>query len=417
MAEVPADAERGLALPTDIDALVREELASRLEIVGKLGESASANVYVAWEKTPKRRVAVKVFSPELASDNRARLRFEREVQAVASLTHPNIAALHWAGSLSNGLPYFVMEYIDGPSMVEKLRLEGRFDNDDARRVLSQLASALASAHRRGIVHRDVQLANILCDEESGRCLLTDFGIAAILGSAEDKPVKITKTGELVGDPAWMSPEQATAKQITERSDVYNLGLVGYQLLAEQSPYETATRQEMYEAHVTQKPRKLSRLQPDVDPDMAELLERCLAKEPRQRPSAATLARELSRPRPEPEPKPWFRRLLWRRVPQWLGAYLAGGFGAVELVDMLAGPDPTRAAFYIALITYFLGAPLVFILAWYHGRAGPQRLGRLEVALLSAVVLIWLAVLFVYLWVSPEPPSPEILAPLTLGRDL
>ena len=89
---------------------------------------------------------------------------------------------HWAGSLSNGLPYFVMQYVDGPSMDEKLRLGGRLSNDEARQVLTQLASALASAHRRGVVHRDVRPANILCDAEGGRCLLTDFGIAAILAT-------------------------------------------------------------------------------------------------------------------------------------------------------------------------------------------------------------------------------------------
>ncbi len=189
-------------------------------------------------------------------------------------------------------------------------------------------------------------------------------------------------------------EQLKAEDVTGRSDVYSLALVGYQLLAEEGPYETTTRQELYDAHVSQKPRKLSKLRPDVDADMGELLERCLSKQPRQRPSAAAVALELSKPGTEPEPTGWFRRLLWRRVPQWLGAYLAGGFVAVELVNLLAPPE--GKALYTALITYFLGAPAVFILAWYHGRAGPQRLERLEFALLSAVVITWLAVLTAHL---------------------
>ncbi len=151
--------------------------------------------------------------------------------------------------------------------------------------------------------------------------------------------------------------------------------------------------------------------------MGELLERCLAKEPRRRPSAAAVAAELAKKPVEPEPKEWLPRLIWRRVPQWLGAYLAGGFGVIQLLEMLVPIPVGTGVFHIALITYFLGAPVVFILAWYHGRAGPQRPGRLEFALLGAVVLIWLAVLFVYLWVSSQPAGPEILASLTLGRDL
>ena len=381
----------------DIEQLLRAELAPRLEIVRKLGESSTANVYLACEPELKRMVAVKVFSPKLASDRRARLRFEREVQAVASLTHPNIAALHWAGSLSNGLPYFVMQYVEGPSMADKLRLEGRLSNDQARRLLSQVASALASAHRRGIVHRDVQPANILCDEEAGRCLLADFGISMILATAEYRPVKITESGELVGDPAWMSPEQLKAEEVSERSDIYSLGLLGYQLLAEESPYSTTTRQELYAAHVNQQPRKLSELCPDVDPDLEEVLTRCLAKEPRRRPTASHVARTLSAPPSETSrggaPPGFFARLTERRVPHWLGAYLAGGFGLFELLGVMVENDiVSRLALQLAIASFLVGIPAVLVLAWYHGRSGRQRFRLLEYWFLGVVVIIWVVVL-------------------------
>jgi DNA-binding SARP family transcriptional activator/tRNA A-37 threonylcarbamoyl transferase component Bud32 len=393
-----ADSEPQVVTAENIDQLVREELAPRLQIIRKLGQSPTSNIYLADEPGLKRRVAVKVFSPRLASDRRARMRFEREVLAVASLTHPNIAALHWAGSLSNGLPYFVMQYVDGPSMADKLRVEGRLTNEHARQFLAQVASALASAHRRGIIHRDVQPANILCDEESRRCLLTDFGIAGILAKAGEAAVKITRTDEQVSDPVWMSPEQAKAHVASERSDIYSLGLLGYQVLAEDSPYTWTTKQELYEAHVKGRPRSLSELRPDVDPELEGLLEQCLAKEPRSRPSASQIAGQLSSPREEKlpedvEPEGIIARLFWRRVPHWLGAYLAGGYAIVELVQIVAERGHLGVgAIDITLISYLLGAPIVSILAWYHGRAGPQRVERLEYGLLSAVGLIWLALL-------------------------
>jgi DNA-binding SARP family transcriptional activator len=388
------DLEPRVATPEDIDQLVREELAPRLRIIRRLGQSPNSNLYLAEEPGLERRVAVKVFSPRLASDQRARMRFEREVLAVASLTHPNIAALHWAGSLSNGLPYFVMQYVDGPSMADKLRLEGRLTNEHARQFLAQVASALASAHRRGIVHRDVQPANILCDEEGRRCLLTDFGIAAILAKAGGRPIRITRTGEQVTDPLWMSPEQAKAQVVTERSDIYSLGLLGYQVLAEDSPYTWETKSELYRAHEEAQPRKLSELRPDVDRDMERLLEQCLAKEPRSRPSASHIAEKLRSPR-DPlaeEPEGFIARLIWRRVLHWAGAYVGGGLVLVELVQIAAGRGILGEGAIDVTLSYLLGAPFVSILAWYHGRAGPQRVERLELWLLSAAALLWLGVL-------------------------
>jgi serine/threonine protein kinase len=160
----------------------------------------------------------------------------------------------------------------------------------------------------------VQLSNILCDEEAGRCVLTDFGIAAILSPTEDRAVKITQSGELVGDPLWMSPEQLKAEAANERSDIYSLGLVGYHVLAEESPYVWKTRPELYAAHITQPPRKLSLLRPDVDRDLEELLEQCLAKEPSSRPSAAQVEQRVSTPEAgERELVGLVARLVWRRV--------------------------------------------------------------------------------------------------------
>jgi DNA-binding SARP family transcriptional activator/tRNA A-37 threonylcarbamoyl transferase component Bud32 len=384
----------------DLDRILQDELAPDLEIVRKLGESSAASVYLAREPKFKRRVAVKVFSPKLARNRRARLRFEREVQAIGSLTHPNIVGLHWAGALSNGLPYFVMEYVAGTSMADKLKAEGTLTVSEARRALAGVAWALAAAHRRGIVHRDVQPANVLHQEETGRALLADFGIAGMLAATEERPVRLTESGELVGDPAWMSPEQLMGEPATERSDVYGLGLLGFELLAGRGPFDAESRRELYAAHVRERPRRLTELRPDVDRDLAELLERCLAKQPTHRPSAERAARVLSaRPGEEPvvpEPhKAWPRRILSalaeRRVPHALAAYLAGGFVLVELVGEMVSRELVADVFSeLSLLTYALGAPAVGIVTWFHGRRGRQKFERLEYCLLGALATLWLA---------------------------
>ncbi|UCC71374.1 MAG: protein kinase [Gemmatimonadota bacterium] len=382
------------------ERLLAGELAPRLQIVRQLGESSTASVYLAREPELRRQVAVKVFAPQLAKDRRARLRFEREVQAVASLTQANIVGLHWAGALSNNLPYFVMEYVEGRSMANKLRAEGRLPVAEARRVLADVASALAAAHRRGIIHRDVQPANVLCEEETGRTLLADFGVAAMLSKTGERAVSITESGELVGDPRWMSPEQLVGAGATERSDVYSLGLLGYEVLAGRGPYDAGSRQEQYAAQIKEQPRKLKELRPDVDADLAELLERCLAKDPSDRPDAGYVARMLSAPPDEAwvaagagraTPRRVLSALLERRVPHALAAYLAGGFVLVELVGEMVSRRLLAEVFdQLSLLTYALGAPAVATFAWFHGKPGRQRFQYLEYWLLSLLVLVWLA---------------------------
>ncbi|MGD2215924.1 MAG: protein kinase [Gemmatimonadales bacterium] len=401
---MPSDLEAGpVSPPVDLESLLEKEVGQRLQIERKLSESPTAIVYLARGLAPRRLVALKVFSPNLAPDRRARLRFEREVQALASLTHPNIAAVHWAGVLSNGLPYYVMQYVEGESLADKLEAEGRLSVSEARRVLAGVASALAAAHRRGIVHRDLQPANVLYEEETGRALLADFGLAAVL-RAEDQPTRITRSGELLGDMAWMSPERLKGEAVSDRSDVYGLGLLGYALLADQGPFVAHSKQERYAAQLGQPPRKLAELRSDVDSDMAELLERCLAKEPLRRPTAARVAQLLASTvseavHKEDAPRGWFQHLLERRVPHFMGVYLAAGFGLIELVDLVIGYEYLPpVALPLTLVTYAVGAPVVGVMTWFHGEKGPQKVSRAEFWFLSVTGLIWLAVLAAILFV-------------------
>ena len=189
-----------------------------------------------------------------------------------------------------------MQFVKGRTMADRLAAEGRLEMDEARRILAEMASAVAAAHKKGIVHRDIRPANVLYEEDTGRTLLADFGIAAVMARGDtDAPSRLTKTGELIGDPAYMSPEQLMGGELNERSDIYALGLLGYELIAGRGPYDTTSKREMFAAHVRDKPRNLTELRHSVDRALADLLERCLAKEPQHRPNASDLYRRLSGP--------------------------------------------------------------------------------------------------------------------------
>lgn len=379
----------------DVEGLLRQELGPRFGLEGRLGQSPTSCVYRAREQAPNRWLAIKVISPALADNSRARMRFEREVQAVASLNHPNIVTLHWAGTLSNDLPYFAMQYVRGRTLAEKLESDGRLSVEEARRVAREVASALALAHRRDIVHRDLQPANILLDEESGRAILADFGIAAVLATAGGKPVHITGTGEILGDPTYVSPEQLRDGEVTDRSDIYGLGLLTYEMLTGCSPYDAKRPQEMWAAHFRASPRPLSDFRDDVDESFERLIVDCLAKEPERRPSASQVIgrldeAELESPSPEPRPS-WFTDLVRRRVPHVLAIFAPAGFLVVELVGQLEAehflPVP---AHQLTLVTYLVGLPGVTVGAWFHGEEGRQQRRRLEICWYGILIVIWLA---------------------------
>ena len=144
-------------------------------------------VYLARDPALKRLVAVKLLSPERAVDPLARARFEREAEAVAAISHPNVVAVHSVGALASGIPFMVMQYVEGPSMHERLTAEGPLHLEETKQIIGQVASALAAAHRKGIVHRDIKAANILWDDAASRARVSDFGIAAVSGEVTMPP--------------------------------------------------------------------------------------------------------------------------------------------------------------------------------------------------------------------------------------
>jgi hypothetical protein len=268
-------------------------LAPDFEILRSIGRGATGTVWLARDVRLRRLVAVKVPRPELGRDPLVRARFSREARAAARLRHPAIATIHSIGHLPDETPYLVMEYIEGRSLADVLRAEGPFASDLAIKVLTQAAEALAEAHEHGVVHRDIRPGNVLWIAAAERAVLTDFGTAGILDSGAEVITRLTRPGELLGDPAYRSPEQLMGDPLTPAADIYGWGLLAFEILTGQRPYVAESPEAMAAAHLRQAPRSLLDARPDADPHMAELIERCLAKESRHRPSAITLCRSLA----------------------------------------------------------------------------------------------------------------------------
>ena len=276
----------------DLQIQLQAELDSEFQIVRLLGEGSVAHVYLARERALQRLVAIKLMKSELAEDEIARKRFERESRSAAKIHHHNVATVHRVGSLEDETPFIIMEYIEGRDLADVLQAEGVMTIEQACHTLSQVASALAAAHENGIVHRDVKPDNVVQERDSDRVVLTDFGIAGLLETGTETITRLTQQGQLLGDPRYMSPEQLLGESVTDESDVYSLGIMGYELLTLKTPYEGTTSVQLVTAHLKKQPIPLVRLRPDVDPRLAELLERCLSKNPRHRPRASEVAKAL-----------------------------------------------------------------------------------------------------------------------------
>jgi hypothetical protein len=284
------------AADDELRGLVEQALAPSYLLVRELGRGGMATVYLARDPALKRLVAVKVLAAELARDKSARIRFEREAQAAASISHPNVVSVYSVGELADGTPYFVMQHVEGPSLEERLEAEGSLGVEEGARLIGEVASGLAAAHRKGIVHRDIKPSNVLYEVETGRALISDFGIASALKAldADDlTPTKITYTGTMVGTPAYMSPEQLLGEPVTPKSDIYNLGLFAYDLLAGRGPFDVKSPRERMAAILRDTPKKLSELQDGIDPELDAVLFACLAQDADERPDAAEIARRLS----------------------------------------------------------------------------------------------------------------------------
>jgi len=249
-------------------------------------------VYCARDKRLKREIAIKVLPPELSFRADIRQRFLREAETAAQLNHPNIVPIYTVEERDN-LVYFVMAYIKGDNLGQRLQQHGPMEPVEVRRILREVAEALAYAHHRNVIHRDIKPDNIIIDEETGRAMVTDFGIARALTDMGDS--RLTATGMAIGTPAYMSPEQSAGdRAIDGRSDLYSLGVVGYQMLCGQTPFVASNTPSMLVKHLSERPIPVDERWPDLPPDLARAVMLCLEKDPNDRfPSAAAFAQALS----------------------------------------------------------------------------------------------------------------------------
>lgn len=254
------------------------ELGAGFEPVRELGRGATSIVYLVRDHALGRDMAVKVIRSAFGPDAESVARLEREARLVAQLQHPNIVRLFGTRTLADGSLVLLMEHVPGRNLKELLRGEGALDAPRALGILEDVASALAYAHRRRIVHRDVKPENIYLDEEVGTARLADFGVA----KPWDRDTRLTLPGESLGTPAYMSPEQIDDRDVDGRSDVYSLGLVGYEMLAGRHPWESDNLFSIIFKQKNEELPPLASLRRDVPDALVRILERALEKDPGRR---------------------------------------------------------------------------------------------------------------------------------------
>src|SRR5512147_1722477 len=252
-------------------------LAGRYRIERELGAGGMATVYLAEDLKHDRKVAIKVLKPELAAVLGAE-RFVVEIKTTAALQHPHILPLFDSGT-ADGFLYYVMPYVQGETIREKLNRETQFGVDEAVRIAREVADALDYAHRHGVIHRDIKPENILLHD--GRPMVMDFGIALAVSAAAGG--RMTETGLSLGTPHYMSPEQATAeKEITPRSDVYSLASVLYEMLAGQPPHTASAAQQVIMKIITEQAAPVNAMRRNVPSNVVAALAKGLEKLPADR---------------------------------------------------------------------------------------------------------------------------------------
>ena len=360
-------------------------LAGEYSLQRELGRGGMGIVYLARDVQLDRDVAIKVLPSHLARTAASRERFVREARTAAGLSHPHIVPIHRVGE-AGGFVFFVMSYVEGETLGERLRTRGPLPPADAARVLREVAWALAYAHGRGIVHRDVKPDNILLEAGTGRALVTDFGIAH--GGAN--PGGATDPEQVMGTAHFMSPEQAANEPVDGRSDIYSLGVVGYLAVSGRLPFEAPNLPALLVRQATQAPPGVLRVAPGLPPALGAAIDRCLARDPANRfPDGEALAAALA-PAPDTRPAlpPTLRAWLGARNPL-LVPYMgwSGGFGALTLANLVAwvtGNRPDGPA-DIVLLAGITSLPLFPIVGFHLNQALRQfRAGHTLADLRSAL---------------------------------
>jgi len=271
---------------TPASSLVGQVIADRYHVMKKLGEGGMGQVYLAEHVKMGRKSAIKVMNPSLMHDPEAIARFNREAGNASKITHPNVCAVYDFGETPDGLIYLAMEFVEGEPLTDALERDGALPLPRATAIFKQTADALQAAHDLGIVHRDLKPDNIMLArgrDGSDVVKVVDFGIAKAVGG-DEAGQKVTKTGLVVGTPEFMSPEQLSGDRLDGRSDLYSLALVYFRMLTSQLPFQADTVQETMIKRLTDEPKKLAEVRPDLQfpSGLQPVLDAALSRTPAER---------------------------------------------------------------------------------------------------------------------------------------
>ncbi len=337
----------------DILETLQQRLSGTYTVERELGRGGMATVYYARDLVHDRDVAIKVLNPELSATIGAD-RFNREITLASRLNHPHILGFYESGQ-TDGLLYYVMPFVRGESLRDKIDREGQLSVTDAVRIIREVASALGHAHEQNVVHRDVKPENILLLED-GHSLVADFGIAR--AATEGDAQKLTQTGMAIGTPVYMSPEQSTGEKVGPAADIYSLGCVLYEMLSGEPPFTGKNAMAIMARHAMEMVPAIRIVRASVPEEVEEAIFAAMEKSPVDRPKTCaefveilgtpmgetamrrvtrmTTTRRIPTPVPLPPPTPWYRK------PALLGGAVlvlaGGGFGAWKFA---AGDGPTQ----------------------------------------------------------------------------
>jgi serine/threonine-protein kinase len=276
-----------LLTPILTDTLIGTVLEDKYEIQEKLGTGGMGLVYKAKHLLMKRLVAIKLMLPQYASNAVALKRFQHEAQAASHLNHPNILTVYDFGVTPQGLPYLVMDLLEGTNLSSVLESDGYLRPTRAINIFAQTCSALAHAHQKNVIHRDLKPGNIMLVEYEGRkdwVQIVDFGMAKILQAVDGEKEDLTKAGEVFGSPMYMSPEQCMAKELDARSDIYSMGCVMYRTLTGKPAVQGSTAMECFNKHANGEPDAFASVCPEfnLSPNLESIVFKAMAKDPADR---------------------------------------------------------------------------------------------------------------------------------------
>ena len=260
-----------------MDSLQSGQMLGPYRIISQIGKGGMATVYKAYQASVDRYVAVKVLPSQLAESKEFAARFQQEARIIANLEHPHILPVFDYGE-SEGIAYFVMRYLEAGTLKDRMEAGRPLPLDEIDRIFTQLSDALSYAHGHGIVHRDLKPANALIDSQ-GNIFLTDFGIAKLLESASPR---LTQTDAIMGTPAYISPEQAQSRPVDQRSDIYSLGIILYEMATGGVPFVADTPLAVLFKHITDPLPLPSRVKPDIPASIEQVILKALAKDPQDR---------------------------------------------------------------------------------------------------------------------------------------